>query len=82
VVDDVVHYCVANMPGAVSLTSTLALTSTTLAYGLRIADMGALAAVRDNAELKGGLNVYRGVCTCAEVAGAFGLAYSNPDTLV
>jgi alanine dehydrogenase len=76
VVDDVVHYCVANMPGAVSLTST------TLAYGLRIADMGALAAVRDNAELKGGLNVYRGVCTCAEVAGAFGLAYSNPDTLV
>ena len=82
VVDEVVHYCVANMPGAVSLTSTLALTSTTLPYGLKIADKGARGALQESAELMYGLNVYRGVCTCAEVAQAFGLAYSNPDTLI
>jgi len=81
-VDNVVHYCVANMPGAVSLTSTLALTSTTLAYGLKIADKGVQAALHDSAELKHGLNVYRGACTYAEVAATFGLAYSNPDTLL
>jgi alanine dehydrogenase len=82
VVDEVVHYCVANMPGAVSLTSTLALTSTTLPYGLAIADNGVQAALRGSAELRQGLNVYRGVCTCSEVAQCFGLACSNPDTLV
>lgn len=81
VVDEVVHYCVANMPGAVSLTSTLALTSTTLSYGLRIADSGAENALREHEELRHGLNVYRGVCTCAEVAHCFGLACSKPDTL-
>ena len=82
VVDDVVHYCVANMPGAVSLTSTLALTSTTLPYGLRIANRGARVAIRENPELKHGLNVFLGSCTCPEVAAAFGLAYSNPDALL
>ena len=81
-VGDCILYCVANMPGAVSLTSTLALTSTTLPYGLKIADKGARGALQESAELMYGLNVYRGVCTCAEVAQAFGLAYSNPDTLI
>jgi alanine dehydrogenase len=80
-VDGVMHYCVANMPGAVSLTSTLALTSTTLSYGLQIAGKGVKAAIQDSDALRHGLNVYRGACTCPEVAEAFGLAYSAPDTL-
>ncbi len=60
VVNDVIHYCVANMPGAVSLTSTLALTSITLKYGLEIANKG-LGAL-DNPHIKNGLNVYEGKC--------------------
>ena len=59
-VDGVVHYCVANMPGAVALTSTIALTSSTLPYGLMIADQGAVKACKAKADLKRGLNVYRG----------------------
>jgi alanine dehydrogenase len=80
--DGVVHYCVANMPGAVSLTSTLALTSSTLGYGLKIADLGLEEALRKNADLKQGLNVYGGKLTCLGVAQAFGLAYCAPDTLL
>lgn len=82
VVDDVLHYCVANMPGAVSVTSTQALTSTTLVYGLKIADRGIVGALRESAELRNGLNVYRGVCTRPEVAEVFRLACSNPDGLL
>ena len=75
VVDGVVHYGVANMPGAVALTSTLALTSTTLAYGLKIADLGLEEALKRNPDLREGLNVYLGACTYADVASAHGLAY-------
>jgi alanine dehydrogenase len=81
-VDGVVHYCVANMPGAVALTSTLALTSSTLPYGLKIADLGLEEALKRNPDLKQGLNVYAGKCTYPEVAKAFGLAYVDPDTLL
>jgi alanine dehydrogenase len=81
-VDGVVHYCVANMPGAVSLTSTLALTSSTLGYGLMIADFGLEEALKRNADLKQGLNVYDGKVTFPGVAEAFGLAYAAPDTLL
>jgi alanine dehydrogenase len=81
-VDGVVHYCVANMPGAVALTSTLALTSTTLPYGLKIADLGLEEALRKNADLKEGLNVYAGKVTYPGVAKAFGLAYAEADTLL
>ena len=81
-VDGVVHYCVANMPGAVALTSTLALTSSTLPYGLKIADLGLEEALRRNADLKEGLNVYAGKVTCPGVAKAFGLACSTPDSLL
>lgn len=81
-VDGIVHYCVANMPGAVALTSTIALTSSTLHYGLKIADLGAEAACRENADLKRGLNVYRGSCTYADVASAFSLPYVNPDSVL
>ncbi|HCM26235.1 MAG: alanine dehydrogenase [Treponema sp. GWB1_62_6] len=81
-VDGIVHYCVANMPGAVALTSTIALTSSTLYYGLKIADKGAEAACRNHADLKRGLNVYKGKCTCAEVGSAFALACVDPDTVL
>lgn len=81
-VDGIVHYCVANMPGAVALTSTLALTSTTLPYGLKLADRGAVDALKSDEALKRGLNVYRGACTCREVAAAFSLAYTDPDTVL
>ncbi len=81
-VDGVVHYCVANMPGAVALTSTLALTSSTLPYGLKIADLGLEEALRKNADLREGLNVYEGRCSYPGVAQAFGIACSSPDTLL
>ncbi len=81
-VDGVVHYAVANMPGAVALTSTLALTSSTLGYGLKIADLGLEEALRRNADLKQGLNVYLGKCTYADVAKAHGLAYTPADTVL
>jgi len=81
-VDGVVHYCVANMPGAVALTSTLALTSSTLPYGLKIADLGLEEACRRNPDLKEGLNVYGGNITFPGVAKAFNLAYTSPDTLL
>ena len=82
VVDGVVHYCVGNMPGAVSLTSTYALTNATLAYGLKIADMGLEAAVKADKHLHPGVNTYAGKLTCEEVAVAFGMEYTCLDTLL
>jgi alanine dehydrogenase len=76
VVHDVVHYCVANMPGAVSLTSTLALTSTTLRHGLAIADKGLEKALKDDENLRNGLNLYLGECTHASVARSLDLPYA------
>ena len=73
VVDGVVHYCVANMPGAVALSSTLALTSTTLPYGLLIAERGLEAAAASSSALTKGINVYKGRCVYEKVAEAFGL---------
>jgi alanine dehydrogenase len=81
-VEGIVHYCVANMPGAVALTSTLALASTTLPYGLKIADQGLEEALKRNADLKEGLNVYAGKVTYPGVAAAFGLACAAPDALL
>jgi alanine dehydrogenase len=76
IIDDIVHYCVANMPGAVALTSTLALTSTTLPYGLQIANLGLEQAVRKIAPIAKGLNVYNGHCTYESVARDLGLSYT------
>src|SRR5690606_17914377 len=56
-IDGVIHYCVANMPGAVPFTSTLALTNATLPYAIQLADKGWKKASRENPELKGGLNI-------------------------
>lgn len=77
VVNDVVHYCVANMPGAVSLTSTMALTSTTLHHGLAIADKGLEKALSEDKNLMNGLNVYDGKCTNEPVAKSLGLAFEE-----
>ncbi len=73
VVDGILHYCVANMPGAVPYTSTLALTNATFPYLLQIADKGWEKACEDNAGLKKGLNVVRGEIVYQPVAEAFGL---------
>lgn len=75
-VDGVVHYCVANMPGAVAKTSTLALTNATLPYALQIADKGWKKACQDNLEIARGLNIVGGKVTFGGVAEAFGLPYT------
>jgi alanine dehydrogenase len=67
VVDEVVHYCVANMPGAVARTSTFALTNATMPYVIRLANDG-VAAMRDDSHLRDGLNVHRGQVTYEAVA--------------
>jgi alanine dehydrogenase len=69
-VHDVVHYCVANMPGAVARTSTFALGNATLPFVLALADLGAEKAMKANAHLRAGLNVYRGTLTYQAVAEA------------
>ena len=78
-VDGVVHYCVANMPGAVPRTSTLALNNATLPYLLRLADMGPKAALRADAGLRAGLTVHRGSVTEPAVAAALGRDYVDPS---
>jgi alanine dehydrogenase len=75
IIDDVVHYCVANMPGAVPYTSTLALTNATLPYAIELAEKGWKHACQENNELKLGLNVINGDIVYKGVAEAFGLPY-------
>ena len=75
VVDGIVHYCVANMPGAVALSSTQALTSVTLQGGLTIARLGLEEACRRSSSLARGVNTYLGKCTHQAVASAFNLQY-------
>ena len=82
VVDDIVHYCVANMPGAVALTSTLALTGTTLRYGLMLADLGLKAAAKRSKPIATGVNTYAGQVTCPGVAQAFDLPLRNIRELI
>lgn len=75
-VDGILHYCVANIPGAVPYTSTLALTNATLPYAIQLADKGWEKACRDNAELKAGLNIIAGKVVHKAVAEAWGLEYT------
>ncbi|MEZ0486904.1 alanine dehydrogenase [Fibrella aquatica] len=82
IIDDVVHYCVANMPGAVPYTSTIALTNATLPYALQLANKGWMKACRDNAELKAGLNVVEGKVVYKGVADAWGLPLVAVDDLL
>lgn len=76
IIDDVVHYCVANMPGAVPYTSTLALTNATLPYAIQLANKGWKQACNDNEELKLGLNVIKGEVVYKGVADAFDMPYT------
>jgi alanine dehydrogenase len=82
VVDNVVHYCVANMPGAVPRTSAYALNNATLPFVLQLAEKGWRKALADNAHLKNGLNVCAGKVTCLEVAHALGYDFASPDSLI
>jgi alanine dehydrogenase len=77
-VNGVIHYCVANMPGAVPRTSTYALNYATLPCVMELADRGVAEALRRNAHLRNGLNVCRGAITCREVAAARGFPYTEP----
>jgi alanine dehydrogenase len=79
IVDDVVHYCVANMPGVVALTATLALTNHTLPYGLQIARHGIEEAARLSEALRRGLNTWDGRLVYRAVADSLGLTYSLLD---
>jgi alanine dehydrogenase len=76
IIDDVVHYCVANMPGAVPYTSTLALTNATLPYAIQLADKGWKKAAQENADLVPGLNVIQGDIVYKAVAEAFNMSYT------
>lgn len=76
VVNDVVHYCVANMPGAVARTSTLALTNATLPFIIALANKGYRKAIEEDVHLRNGLNIHRGKVTYAAVAKELGYAYA------
>lgn len=80
-VDGVIHYCVANMPGAVPRTSTLALTNSTLGYVMKLAN-GLESALRNDPLIREGINVYRGSVTCLPVAEAHHLPYRPLDELL
>ena len=82
VVDDVVHYCVANMPGAVPRTSTFALTNVTLGYARKLARLGAKDAILSNPEFATAANAVAGKLTCAPVAQAFGMEFIEPAAAI
>ncbi|WP_296494205.1 alanine dehydrogenase [Rhodoferax sp.] len=81
-VDGVVHYCVANMPGAVARTSTFALNNATIGHAVALADKGWQRALKDDPDLKSGLNVALGQVTYEAVASALGYAYVTADSLL
>lgn len=80
--ENIVHYCVSNMPGGVPRTSTLALNNATLPFVLAVADKGYQQALLDDPHLRNGLNIYRGQVTCDSVAKALGYPYVAAETLL
>lgn len=82
IVDDIVHYCVANMPGAVALSSTLALTGTTLRYGLELAKNGFEKACQLSPELAAGANLYKGYCVYENVADSLDIEYTPLESIM
>ncbi len=80
VIDGVLHYGVANMPGAVPRTSSLALANATLPYALKIADRGLIDALQQDRALRKGLNTFGGRCAHPAIADTFGLEYIDPET--
>jgi alanine dehydrogenase len=81
-IDGIVHYCVANMPGAFPRSSTFALVNATHPYGLTIANRGWKQAARESAPIRGGINIARGNIVCKPVAEAHGLMYTSLDTML
>jgi len=81
-VDDVLHYCVANMPGAVPRTSTFALTNATLPLVLKLANQGFIKAIKSDHNLKNGVNTYKGYITYEAVASSQGLDYTPVESLI
>ena len=81
IVDDVVHYCVANMPGGVPRTSTLALNKATLPFLNKLANDGFEKALKEDKNFLAGLNVYKGEVTYKAVADIFGHKYVSPNEL-
>ena len=77
--EGIVHYCVANIPGAVPRTSTLALTNATLPFALSLANKGWKQACKEDKHLKNGLNIINGAVTCKAVCEALGYDYKSPD---
>ena len=82
VVDDIVHYCVANMPGAVPQTSTYALNNATLPFAISLANLGWQEAMRQDSHLLNGLNVHEGKLTYEAVAQAQNLEFTDPSSLI
>lgn len=82
IIDQVVHYCVANMPAAVPRTATLALNNVTLPFIVAIASKGYQQAMRDDVHLRNGLNVHKGQVTQSEVAFHLALEYTSADTIL
>jgi alanine dehydrogenase len=82
VIDNIIHYCVANMPGAVPYTSTLALTNATLPYAIQLANKGWKDACKNNAELRLGLNVVNGKVLYKGVSEAFNLPYTAVEEIL
>jgi alanine dehydrogenase len=82
IVDDVVHYCVTNMPGAVARTSTFALNNVTLPFTLALADKGWRQALRDDRHLRDGLNIHDGKVVCRPVADAHRLSYTPVEGIL
>ncbi len=82
IVDDVVHYCVANMPGGVPRTSTFALNQATLPYLVKLANKGYQKTLREDKNFLAGLNVYKGHVTYKAVANVFGYEYADPISVL
>jgi alanine dehydrogenase len=81
-VDDVIHYCVTNMPGAMPITSTIALTNATLPYAVEIANRGLRGAVSANPAIKRGVNIALGNITYKNVAEAFQMPYTPVEAVL
>ena len=79
IVDEVVHYCVANMPGGVAKTSTFALNNATIPFALALANKGYRQALLDDPHLRNGLNVHKGRVTYKAVADDLGYDYQSPE---
>ena len=81
-IDNVIHYCVANMPGAVPYTSTYALTNKTLPYLIEIANKGWIKASKENNEIKTGVNIVEGMVVNKNVSEAFSVEFHNIDSII